>query len=360
MDVLRKRDVDALVDVRADVAVTVLCPTDRRLVRGQADRLRLRHLVDEACSRMLTDYVKSVATSTVDALHEAERAIDWRHPLDGVAIFAARVGAATYRVPFPVPERVTVGETFTTRDLMRGFTRRSRYRVLALAQKPARLFEGTERELHEVTTHGFPLVIEGGRGERLESGGAAPHTGRSDAQLRRFFQDVDRATAEAEAGDPLPLVVLGAERNLALFRSVTAHDDAVAYLPGEHQRTSPRELAAIALPAIDGMLAARRAAAVSELAEAVGTGHAAVGVRRAWDLAREGRGRVLLVEEDYRYPARVVDGALEPAADPASAGVVDDAVDGIAEDVVRAGGDVVIVGSGELGVHGPVALVTRF
>lgn len=359
--VLRKQDVNDLIDVRADGAVTVLCPTDRRRPGNAGDPLRFRHLVDQARERLRKGYVKSVALALMDSLGEAARTVDWDHPLDGIAVFAVDDRAIRYRVPFTVPERVTVDETFATRDLMRGFTRQTRFRVLVLAEKPARLLEGTGSDLHEVESHGFPLVVEGARGEPLASGGYTTHTHQSEEQHRQFFRRVDEALAEATAGDPLPLVVTGVERDVAFFREVTIHAaSVVAWLARDQERASPAELAASAVPLIEQALTAQRVAAVRELAEAVGSGHATVGVREVWRQAQEGRGRVLLVEEDFEYPARIVDGELEPAADSAAPGVVDDAVDEIAEDVVRAGGDVVIVGAGDLAEHGPVALVTRY
>jgi hypothetical protein len=47
--VIRQRDVDDLVDVQPEVAISILRPVDRRLPHNSADRLRLRHLVDKAC-----------------------------------------------------------------------------------------------------------------------------------------------------------------------------------------------------------------------------------------------------------------------------------------------------------------------
>jgi hypothetical protein len=59
-------------------------------------------------------------------------------------------------------------------------------------------------------------------------------------------------------------------------------------------------------------------------------------------MGREGRGRLLVVEEDYRgEPSVEVDGRLLASGDgPVGADVLDDPVDEIIEHVVRAGGAV--------------------
>jgi hypothetical protein len=67
-----------------------------------------------------------------------------------------------------------------------------------------------------------------------------------------------------------------------------------------------------------------------------------------------------LVEDDFTYPARAVDGTLEPAGDAGGPGVIDDAVDELIDIVLDRSGDVVIVEPGELGTHGPIALLLRY
>ena len=48
---------------------------------------------------------------------------------------------------------------------------------------------------------------------------------------------------------------------------------------------------------------------------------------------------------------------MRTAAKP---GVIDDAVDELVDMVLDAGGDVVVVEPGELGIHGPVAPLLRY
>ena len=84
-----------------------------------------------------------------------------------------------------------------------------------------------------------------------------------------------------------------------------------------------------------------------------------MGIDPAWDAVPD-RARVLMVEDDFVYPAREVDGTLEPAGDAGTPGVIDDAVEDLVTMVLDGGGDVEIMEPGELGVHGPVALLLRY
>ena len=265
------------------------------------------------------------------------------------------------QLPFPVPARVAVDPRFLTRDLLRGIAHSPRYRMLVLGAQPTRLFAGRGTTLAEHAADGFPLPLDRVRGEAPGHQDFPERNSRSEAEHKAFFREVDQALAAVADGDPQPLVVAGAQRDLAFFDEVTAHGASiVGRVHGNHGNASLRELAELAVPLVDAHVAAQRAAAVAALGEAVGTGKALAGIKPAWSAAREGRARILFLEDDYVYPAREVDGQLEPAGDAGVPGVIDDAADELIDVVLDKSGEVMIADPGELGEHGPVALLLRF
>lgn len=360
-DAVNRADLEQLQKPREYPAVSLLSPLQRHRPGNGDDPIRLRDLVDRVRRRLDAELGARESTPVIRRLEEGVAAIDLRNPSDGVAVFVTPAETHVLALPFTVPERVVVDSTFETRDLARGLARSPRYRVLALAEKPTRLFEGTHSTLSEIRTGGFPMFVEGARGEPLESGGYVTHASRTEEQHRQFFRRVDRALAELAGTEPLPIVVAGPERDLAYFDDVTEHGDwIVGRLVGSHAVTAPDRLAHLADPVVDEYLAGQRARIVLELVEAVGSARAIVGIKPVWERAVEGRGRVLVVEEDFEYPARIVDGGLEPAGDVDAPEVVDDAVDELVEIVLGEGGEVVFVEPGGLGEHGPVALLLRY
>ncbi len=62
------------------------------------------------------------------------REIDYRYALDGLAIFVNQDFARKFYLPFPVRERVSIDESFATRDLVMAMNRAPRYWVLALSE----------------------------------------------------------------------------------------------------------------------------------------------------------------------------------------------------------------------------------
>jgi hypothetical protein len=107
-------------------------------------------------------------------------------------------------------------------------------------------------------------------------------------------------------------------------------------------------------------LAADRAEALARLEAARSTRRYAGGLEEAWELASDGRIELLVVEENYCVPARIVDGHVVEVSDPAALGVVDDVIDELIEAVIAKAGEVVVVPDGDLVDHGRVAAVLRY
>jgi hypothetical protein len=354
-------DVDELREPRGYPAVSILAPVQRHRPGNPEDPIRLRHLADEARRRLRAELGPRDSAVIIRRLDEAMASIDLSRPLEGIAVFVAPDETHVLDLDFMVPDRVEIDETFATRDLVRGLTRTPRYRLLALGEKPTRLFEGRATVLAEKRGHGFPCFVEGARGEPLASGGVPVHSSRSDSQRQAFFRRVDQVLGAATSDDPLPVVVAGTERDLAFFDAVTAHRSSIiGRFAGNYEETPPDGLARLAAPFVERYEARWRAALVAELVEAIGAGLGLVGIKPVWDAAFAGRVRVLFAEDDFVYPARVVDGRLEPAGDLDSSEVIDDVVDELIELVLDERGDVVIVDAGELALHGPIAALLRF
>lgn len=343
-------------------AVSILAPTQRRRPGNLEDPKHLRALLAQAKDRLASALGEGDAAPIVERLEAALDQTDLEHPDEGIAVFATKDDARALKLPFPVRERVVIDETFATRDLVLGLERSHRYRALVLSEKPSRLLEGTGDELIEVREGSFPVVVEGAHGEPLASGGYPVRTSRADEQLRQFFRQVDRALGDVAAHDARPVIAVGVERDIAYFDEVTEHGELiVGRVLGNHAFASPRELAALTWPRMQEYLASRRDAAITQLVDAIGARRAAVGLEAVWKRAQEGRGHLLLVEEDYsELPSRVRDEELEPSAEEDAPGVIADAVDEVIETVLVKRGKVIFVEPYALGEHGPIAMILRW
>jgi hypothetical protein len=236
--------------------------------------------------------------------------------------------------------------------------------VLALSEKPTRLYEGLRDTLIEVTQGPFPMTHTGPGGESALPGGVGvTKSAHRDERHMQFFRKVDAALGEFMAADPLPLAVVGVDRFQAFFSEVTGQREAIiARLVGSHDKTSAHELSRLVWPLVKAGLAEKRQQALQDLDRAVGERKTASGIDEAWSMAREGRGRLLLVEKDFRFPARLDKSGqhLMPADDVNAPDVLDDAVDELITTVHDKQGQVMFAENGQLEKHGRVAMILRY
>jgi hypothetical protein len=326
--------------------------------------MRLKNLINEATSRLLGEFSKREVEALLKRLEDLVSTIDFDHTLDGLALFVNQGFARASILPFKVRERVIIHETFATRDLVFALNHSIRYWVLALSEKPTRLYEGTNDALVEIQDKGFPMVHEGPGGEApLPGGFGIKKSAYRDEYFEKFLRKVDAGLKDALAEDDLPVILIGVDRHLAFFKEVTDHQNSIiGTVTGSHDKTSPYELSKLVVPLLEVHQAERRRNAMTQLDKATSEKKVASTIGDVWALAHEGRGGLLIVEDDFHYPARLDASGknILPTDDPAAPGMIDDAVDDIIEEVLNKKGKVAFVDNGQLIDHGRIALVLRY
>jgi hypothetical protein len=99
------------------------------------------------------------------------------------------------------------------------------------------------------------------------------------------------------------------------------------------------------------------------LAEAIDKDNYSAGLSQVWRSTMEGRGRLLIVERDYRQAARKVDNNLTISMDEESINPwnsIPDAVDDIIQLTLKNKGDVVFVENGKLKEYQRIVLINRY
>ncbi|HMQ33548.1 MAG TPA: hypothetical protein PKD53_22645 [Chloroflexaceae bacterium] len=362
---MNRQDIKALAAVGGYPCLTITLPTHRTSPDNRQDPIRLKNLVAEAAARLSGELGRREAESVLRRLEGLADQIEHQHNLDGLALFVADDVARAFRLPFSLPERVVVGESFFLRDLVYAYNRSPHYWVLALSEQPTRLFEAVRDDLEELTAgSAFPMAHGGPGGARgLPNDPAINASQLRDEHHRSFFREVDQALGAYMADDPQPLALVGVDRYLAFFGEVTSHGDAiVATIRGNHDQTSAHELGKLVWPPVREALAEQRRAIFDRLNAAVGGQRSASTLGEVWRFAQEGRGQTLVVEEGYHEAAALDETGMRllPAGDGAGPRALDDAVDEVIAAVLDKGGRVVFVDDGTLAAHSRIALILRY
>lgn len=345
--------------------VTITLPTHRTSPDNRQDPIRLKNLVTEASNRLADELGKRETAGVVRALEGLAESVDHEHNLDGLALFVNADTARAYRLPFSLPERAIIDNSFFVRDLVYAYNRSPHYWVLALSNNETRLFEAVRDDLEELRAETpFPMVNAGVGGGRTIPNEPAINTSQlRDEHTRTFYRNVDQALGSFLADDPQPVALVGVDRNIAFFQEVTSNGEhVVAGLVGNHDRSSAHELGQLVWPVVRESLAARRAGIFEQLNTAVGGQRTASTLGEVWRFANEGRGAVLVVEEGYHEAAALDESGLRllPPDQGSGPTLLDDAVDETIVQVLARGGRVVFVDDGTLDIHSRIALILRY
>src|SRR5262249_17353053 len=124
-------------------SISLLAPTHRTAPGNKKDPIVVKNLVAKGLKRLHDEFKKREVASLVQNLNKLVDKVDWKHTMEGLALFASKDVATALYLPFRVKARVMIDPTFATRDLVYTLNRAPRYRVLVLTEKPTRLFEAT-------------------------------------------------------------------------------------------------------------------------------------------------------------------------------------------------------------------------
>ena len=342
-------------------SVSLLAATHRTAPANKQDPIKVKNLVGKAVARLHREFSKREVAPVVKNLQDLVRNVDWKHTLDGLALFAGRERSAAVSLPFRPKPRAIVDETFATRDLVYAFNRAPRYRVLVLSHKP-RLYDAWTTVLEEIRDKPFPMEHRGpGGASKLPGGQGVNRSAVRDDAMRQFFRTVDKAVDALQKTDERPLILVGVERNLAFYQEVASKSKSpVGMLAGNHDKTSLSDLGKLAWQVFDSGATQRRTQALVQLDEAVSENLHASGVDQVWRAAAEANCRILLVEKDFKYPADLSsDGSRLLPYTGKGASAFDDAVDETIERVMDTGGEVYFYGAGDLDAHQGIAAVRR-
>ncbi|MGW5654161.1 baeRF3 domain-containing protein [Streptomyces humi] len=344
-------------------AVSVLTPTHRREPDNAQDSVRLRNVVAEAKKQLEADPAITRERRS-DVIRELDRAlaeVDLTYTEDGLVIFAAPGEHQVWSLARSVPERVVLSDTFLTRNLVSAHAAERPFWVLSLSADRVTLWNGGIDRVTESRDGGFPLVRRQVNfdAERLQRVGDMPSTFR-DEDTKHFLRDAETAMAAVLRDEPRQLYVTGEQAALSLWEelgNIARHSIPVQH--GGLSHAGPEAVWQAIRPLLEAESRRSTAAVTRELESARGHRTFAAGVDEVWQSAREGRVRLLAVEENYRATVRDDGDHLIPAVS-GDLDARDDIVDEIVEQCLETGADVRFVPDGALGDENGIAGVLRY
>jgi hypothetical protein len=181
-------------------------------------------------------------------------------------------------------------------------------------------------------------------------------------RFKDFFRHADELLNDYLVGDK-PLIVLGIEKALAWFESISEHkQNIIGKIAGSYNHSSLKQIVEKVWPVMRSHLNNERLRLIQEFIEKIGEHHAVSGIQEVWQAVKEGKAFKLLVEKDFRSPGFVDKDAyrlyFRRSQEPLK--VLADAVDDVIQMVLEQNGQVYFVANGMLKDYQGIALITRY
>ena len=213
------------------------------------------------------------------------------------------------------------------------------------------LFEAFRDVLIRIEEEGFPI--------RLQSS-SKKSSHQPDSLRTGFLKDADKYLDEFFRKDPLKIALTGEETDLTQFQSLSRHrNDIIASIAGSFESTSDDDLGKIVWAAVKSKLSGIVEQAMEALETSAKIGSCVSGIQAVWQMASQGKGNLLIVENGYKLRGRLdpYDNSLIIGGEPELTSAIDDLVEMVIEKVLENGSRVVFVESGLLKTHDRIVLI---
>jgi hypothetical protein len=371
---MTSHDIEIMLAEKGKACLSIIIPTKK----FGHERQQNHELIDKAITREQilvkhSSWPKEVIQQLQERLKQIPARIEQIRLDEGLAIFISPNVFKIYSLPFPVTEKVMLGNSFEVRDLIYFHQFLRPYYLLAVSRQRVRLLKGNGRELHEVVNDDFPKrYVEEYEYERPSVGNSSGVALKSvepdksilsDTRIRTFFRSADEALRKYLKPE-IPLFVAGVNEEIADFEKVSSHARQITgKIRGNYDVDAVHPLAEMAWRKLKQDLQLENRELLLKLDDAFGRHLAVDGIVNVWKAAYAGQGRTLMIEKDYVQrafvkPARPDQLFLFPPVDKHE--VLHDAGDDLIELVKEKGGNVTVVDNGDLKDFQQVALILRY
>jgi Zn-dependent protease len=211
---------------------------------------------------------------------------------NGLALFAAPELFRTYRLPLDLREQLIVAQRLHVKPLLTLFTGDGHFFILALSQNQVRLLEATRYEVDEIELEGVPSSMaealpsdraekqlqfqtrtRGGKGERAAVFHGHDPADEAKRQILRYFQRVDEGLRKVLREEQAPLVLVGVDYLLPLYREANSYPHLLAEgITGSPETIKAADLHEQAWAIVEPHFAAAQHQALADYAQKAGTG----------------------------------------------------------------------------------------
>lgn len=294
------------------------------------------HLIDG-----IPDYIVGPA---VNKLKNILNTLNYAVNKKSVIVFLSPFVEKIYYLNFLVQEKVVVGEPFNIRELICTKTEEIKHLVLSLHPGESHIYVAEENKLNRIVFNSVHQI----KSHRY-------------AGKEKFLEHVDNVLTLILKTYSLPLIAVGTEPVLSLFKSISKNSrELIGTIHSGNDSEDPLYIRELIKPVIQDWEKLKENYLLMKLDKASADKKMLTGIHKVSKTVKEKRGRLLIIEKDFYYSFRFTESNDIPFSKAVSSDgplFVCDAVEDAVERVLAEGGDVEFVNPGVLKDHMHIALI---
>jgi len=247
MDILKQKDLQALIETSGEWFLSIYMPTHRVGREQQQDPIRFKNLVSKAKEKLLEYDLNRPEVQ--ELMRPAESLLAdgdfWQHQSDGLAVFLSPGFSQIYRLPSAFDELVSIGKNFHVKPLLPLLSQNGQFYILALSMNEIRLFLGTRDtidkvELGEIPTNMQEALAMDDPEKHVDFHTGVGSTGREGKRqavfhghgskqadektnILRYFQHIDRGLNDLLEEKDIPMILAGVEYLLPIYHKANTY-----------------------------------------------------------------------------------------------------------------------------------------
>lgn len=341
--------------------VTISLDTHRTHPDSIQDSIKFKNLLKEAEERVINEFGKRPVASLLEKIAAVTSEVDSNYNLDSLHVFLSNNTKEIVKLSWPTSnEGVHISDSFAIRSIIKSYNRSESYLVMVLSQGGVQLYEAlNDGIVKEITNEDFPFSETPYYNKFPEKESDSKYM---DKLIEEFFNTVDKALVKVYHETGLNCIVISTENNNVLLHQVANKPEIyTGHVAIDYNNSAPHQVVQQSWQIIKEQQSQRRAAAISEMKEAVGQGNVLTDLNDIYRAAIDGRGDVLIVHQDFAQAVLMNDDRnFDIIEDVNTPGAIDDITSNIAWEVLSKKGSVFFTSKEDIKDLGEIVLKTRY
>ena len=344
---------DVIETVHYRPAISIILPFQPNMSFATELKQRLKFVKDEVQKELMQNYSEQTSRMMIQKLNAIINRLNFNTYSKSIAIYLSPVFEKVLYLNFPVEKKIIIDVSFEIRDLVYAKKEYKEFLVLLISDEESKVYLGNPNGLKKIKYNKADCRNDIAEPVANFSGLSC----RREVLLKKFLLQTDKEFGLLLRAYPLPVFVIGTKKTVGYFRDITRNQKSIVrFIPGNYILASEIELRGILEFYIADWKKVKEDNLLHRLEKAADERKLAKGVKEVWKQASNHRGRLLVVEKNYRCNADIIYQEEEPY----QRFYIKDTVDDIIEKVLEQGCDVEFVETATLKDYQQIALVNYY